>query len=112
LDGQDDNTCALVPRSDSVEESTFHLSGDTCEDSAVAKPRHEEDRRLGDPPLDVDMRSCVGDNDPPMELSVTHSLSSQSHMLATTLEDMSGTLDVVEEPRVVIKHKGHVDLQD
>jgi hypothetical protein len=84
--------CALVSRSDSVEDSTLHHSGDTCEDSAVAAPRHEEDRRLGDPPLDVDMRSCMGDNDPPMELSMTHSLPSQSLMLDTTHEDINGIL--------------------
>jgi hypothetical protein len=66
---------------------------------------------LGDPPLDVDMRSCMGDNDPPMELSMTHSLSSQSLMLDMTHEDISGILDVVEEPCVVFEHKGHVDLQ-
>jgi hypothetical protein len=43
----------------------------------VAAPRHEEDQRLGDPPLGVDMRSCMGDNDHPMELSVTHSVIHQ-----------------------------------
>jgi hypothetical protein len=49
----------------------------------VTTHRHEEDQRLGDPPLDVDMGSCVGDNDPPMELSVTYSLPSLSLMLDT-----------------------------
>jgi hypothetical protein len=111
LDGQDDSACGLVSRSNNVKDLTLHHSGDTCEDSIMAAPRHEEDRNLCDPPLDVDIRSCIGDNDPPMELSVTHSLPSQSLMLDTTHEDSSGILDVVEEPCVVIEHKGHVDLQ-
>jgi hypothetical protein len=72
---------------------------------------HEEDQRLGDPPLDVVMRSCMGDNVPPMELSVTRSLPSQTLMIDMTHEDISGILDVVEEPCVVIEHKGHGDLQ-
>jgi hypothetical protein len=69
----------------------------------LATPRHEGDWRLGDPPLDVDMRSCVGDNDPSMELSMTHSLPFQSLMLDTTHEDISGISDMVEEPCVVIE---------
>jgi hypothetical protein len=89
-------------RSYSVEDSTLHHSSDTCEDPARATPRHEEDRRLGDLPLDVGMRSCVGDDDIPMELSVTHSLPSQTLMIDMTHEDISGILDVVEEPCVVI----------
>jgi hypothetical protein len=32
-------------------------------------------------------------------------------MLAMTHEDISGIHDVVEEPCVVIEHKGHLDLQ-
>jgi hypothetical protein len=72
----------------------------------LATPRHEEDQRLGDPPLDVDMRSCMGDNDPPMDLSMIHSLPSPSFILYMTHEDISGILDVVEEPCVVIEHKG------
>ena len=32
-------------------------------------------------------------------------------MLDMTHEDISGILDMVEEPSVVIEHKGHVDLQ-
>jgi hypothetical protein len=32
-------------------------------------------------------------------------------MLDTTHDDFSGIPDVVEEPCVVIEHKGHVDLQ-
>jgi hypothetical protein len=78
----------------------------------VATPRHEEDRILGDPTLDVDIKSCMGDNYPPMELKLTHSLPSQSFMLHMMHEDISGILDVVENPCVVIEHKGHVDLQD
>jgi hypothetical protein len=77
----------------------------------VSAPRHEEDRRLGGLSLDVDMRSCIGDDEPPMEFSVAHSSSSQSPMLATTHEDINGILDVVEEPCLVIEHKGHLDLQ-
>ena len=111
LDGHDDNTHDLSSRSDIVENSTLHHSGDTCEDSAVSAPRHEEDQRLGDPPLDVDMRLCMGDNNPPMDLIMTHSLPSQSFMLDTMHEDISGIPNVVEHPCVVIEHKGHVDPQ-
>jgi hypothetical protein len=85
-----------------------------CEGSDVLAPRHDEIQMLGDLPLGVDMtsrKSCMGDDEPPMELSVTHSSSSQSPMLATTHEDISGIQDVVEEPCVVIEHKGHLDLQ-
>jgi hypothetical protein len=88
---------------------------DACEGSDVLAPRHDEIRTFGDLPLGVDMtsrKSCMGDDEPPMELRVTHSSSSQSPMLATTHEDISGIMDVVEEPCVVIEHKEHVDLQD
>jgi len=101
LESWDDNACGLVSQSYSVEDSTFHHSSDTCEDPARETPRHEEDRILGDPPLDVDMRSCVEDIDFPVGLSMTHSLSSQSPMLYMAHEDISGILDVVEEPCVV-----------
>jgi hypothetical protein len=37
LDGQDDSACALVSRSDSVEDSTLHHSGDTLEDVARSR---------------------------------------------------------------------------
>jgi hypothetical protein len=79
----------------------------------VLAPRHDEIKMLGDLPLGVDMtsrKSCMGDDEPPMEWSVTHSSPSQSPMLATTHEDISGIQDVVEEPCVVIEHKGHLDL--
>ena len=110
MDGQDDSARDLVSILDNVEDSTLHHIDDTCEDSIVETPRNEEDTRLGDPHLDVDMSSCIGENDSPMDLSVTHSLPSQSLMLDMTLEDISGILNVVEEPCVVIEHKGHVDL--
>jgi hypothetical protein len=44
-------------------------------------------------------------------MSEPHFSSSQSYMLATTHEDISGILDMVEEPCVGIVHKGHMDLQ-
>jgi len=79
LESQDDSSCALVSRSYSVEDSTLHHSSDTCEDPARATPRQEEDRKLDDLPLDVGMRSCVGDNVPPRELSMAWSLPFQTH---------------------------------
>jgi hypothetical protein len=66
---------------------------------------------LDDLPLDVGMRSCVGDNVPPMESSMTQSLPSQTLMIDMTQEDISGILDLVEEPCVVFEHKRHMDLQ-
>jgi hypothetical protein len=57
------------------------------------------------------MMSCVGDDEIYMELSVTHFSSSQSPILAMTHVDINGILDMVEEPCVVIEHKGHMDLQ-
>jgi hypothetical protein len=53
------------------------------------------------------MRSCVGDIVPPMEMSVTQSLPVRTFMLDMTQEDISGIPDVVEEPCVVLEHKGH-----
>jgi hypothetical protein len=44
-------------------------------------------------------------------MSETHFSSSQTPMLATTHEDISGIPDMVEEPCVGIVHKGHMDLQ-
>jgi hypothetical protein len=43
---------------------------------------------------------------------VSHIFHLLSHyMLATTHADISGILDMVEEPCVGIVHKGHMDLQ-
>jgi hypothetical protein len=84
------------------------------EGSDVLALRHDGIRMLDDLSLGVDMtsrKSCVGDDEASVELSATHSSSSQSAMLATTHGDISGILDVVEELCVVIEHKGHVDLQ-
>jgi hypothetical protein len=111
LGSQDDSAGALVSRSYSVEDSTLHHSSDTCEHPVKAAPRHEEDRRLDDLPLDVGMRSCMGDTVPPMELSVTQSLPSRTLMIDMTQEDISSIPDVVEEPCVAFEHKGHMDLQ-
>jgi hypothetical protein len=50
-----------------------------CEGSDVLAPRHAGIWMLGDLPLGVDMtsrKSCMGDDEPSMELSVTHSSSS------------------------------------
>jgi hypothetical protein len=68
----------------------------------------------GDLPLGVDMtyrKSCMGDNETPMDLGVTNSSSSRSTMIYTTHDDIIGILYVVEDPCVVIEHKGHSDLQ-
>ena len=53
----------------------------------------------------------MGDNVPPRELSVTQPLPSQTLMIDMTQEDISGIRDLVEEPFVVLEHKGHMDLQ-
>jgi hypothetical protein len=85
-----------------------------CEGADVFAPRHDEIQRLDDPPLGDDMTSrepCVGEEELPMELSVAQSLPSQTLMIDMTQEDISGILDVVEEPCVVFEHKGHMDLQ-
>jgi hypothetical protein len=61
----------------------------------------------------VDMasrKSCMEDDELPM-MRETHFSSSQSYMIATTHEDISGIPDMVEEPCVGIVHKGHMDLQ-
>jgi hypothetical protein len=113
LDGQDDSACPSSSPSGNVEDSTLQHSGDTYEDSYVLALRHDEIRRLDDLPIGVDMasrKSCMEDDELPM-MSEPHFSSSQSPMLATTHEDISGILDMVEEPCVGIVHKGHMDLQ-
>jgi hypothetical protein len=50
------------------------------------------------------------DDELPM-MSEPHFSSSQSPMLATTHEDISGIPDIMEEPCVRIVHQGHMDLQ-
>jgi hypothetical protein len=84
-----------------------------CEGADVFAPRHDEIQRLDDLPLSYDMttrKSCMGDDELSM-MSMTYFSSSQTLMLATTHEDISGILDMVEEPCVGIEHKGHVDLR-
>ena len=66
---------------------------------------------MDDLTLDIGMRSCMWDNVPPRELSVTQSLPSQILMIDMTQEDISSILEVVEEPCVAFEHKGHMDLQ-
>jgi hypothetical protein len=96
LDGHDDSACSLASLSNNIEDSTRQHSGDTCEDSYVLAPG---------------MRSCIGENVLPMEMSMTQSLPSRTFMLDMTHEDISDILEVVEEPHVVLEHKGHMDLQ-
>jgi hypothetical protein len=113
LDGQDDSAYPSSSPSGNVEDSTLQHSGDTCEDSYVLALRHDEIRRLDDLPVGVDMasrKSCMENDELPM-MSEPHFSSSQSPMLATTHEDISGIPDMVEEPCVGIVHKGHMDLQ-
>jgi hypothetical protein len=113
LDGQDDSACPSSSPLGNVEDSTLQHSSDTCEDSYVLALRHDEIRRLDDLLVGVDMasrKSCMEDDELPM-MSEPHFSSSQSPMLATTDEDISGILDMVEEPYVGIAHKGHMDLQ-
>jgi hypothetical protein len=113
LDGQDDSACSLASLPGSVEDSTFHHSGETCEDSYVLAPRHDEIRRWDDLPLGVDMasrKSCMED-DELSTMTLTHFSSSQTPMLATTHKDINGIPTMVEEPCVVLEHKGHVDMQ-
>jgi hypothetical protein len=112
-DGQDDSACPSSSPSGNAEDSTLQHTGDTCEDSYVLSLRHDEIRRLDDLPMGVDMasrKSCMEDDELPM-MSEPHFSSSQSYMLATTHEDISGILDMVEQPCVGIVHKEHMDLQ-
>jgi hypothetical protein len=112
-DGQDDSACPSSSPSGNAEDSTLQHTGDTCEDSYVLALRHDEIRRLDDLPMGVDMasrKSCMEYDERPM-MSEPHFSSSQSYMLATTHEDISGIPDMVEEPCVGIVHKGHMDLQ-
>jgi hypothetical protein len=94
----------------SHEANDTHTSNGQSDDHGldVLAPRQDEIQMLGDLPLGVDLtskKSCVGDDEPPMELSVTHSSPSQSPMLGMTHEDISGMMDVVEESCVLIEHK-------
>jgi hypothetical protein len=70
-------------------------------------------RWLDEQPWGIDMaprKSCMEDDELPM-MSDPHFSSSQSPMLATTHEDISGIPDMVEEPCVGIVHKGYMELQ-
>jgi hypothetical protein len=78
----------------------------------VLELRHDEIRRLDDLPMGVDMaskNSCM-ENDEISMMTVRHSLSSQTPMTATTHEDISGILDMVEEPCMRIVHQGNMYL--
>jgi hypothetical protein len=78
LDGQDDSACPSSSLLGSVENSTLHHSGDTCEDSYMLALRHDEIRRLDDLPMGVDMASrkfCMEDDELPM-MSEPHFSSS------------------------------------
>jgi hypothetical protein len=75
--------------------------------------KHDELRRLDDLSVGVEMasrKSCMKNDELPM-MSEPHFSSSQSPMLATTHENISGIRDMVEEPCVGIVHKEHMDLQ-
>jgi hypothetical protein len=74
---------------------------------------HDDIWRLDDLPMGVDMasrNSCM-ENDELLMMSEPHFSSSQSPMLATTHEDISGIPDMVEEPFLGIVHKEHMDLK-
>jgi hypothetical protein len=61
---------------------------------------------LDDQPLGIDMASmklCMEDDELSM-MTVTHYLSSQTPMIATTHEDISSIPDMVEESCVRIVH--------
>jgi hypothetical protein len=113
LDGEDDSAYPSSSPLGNVEDSTLQHSGDTCEDSYVLALKRDELRRLDDLPVGVDMasrKSCMENDELPM-MSEPHFLSSQSPMLATTHENISGIYDMVKELCVGIVHKGHMDLQ-
>jgi hypothetical protein len=113
LDAQDDSACPSSSPSGNVEDSTLRHSGHTCEDLYVLALRHDEIRRLDDLPMGVDMasrKSYMEDDELPI-MSEPHFSSSQSPMLATTHEDISGIPDMVDEPCLGNVHKGHMDLQ-
>jgi hypothetical protein len=87
LDGQDDSTYTLAAISHSVDDLTPQQSGDTSGDSHVLAPRPDE----------LPMRT------------VTHLSSVQTPMIATTYEDISGILDMMEGSCVRDAHQGHMD---
>ena len=106
LDGHDNSACSSSSLPGSVETSTLQHSEDTCEDSYVLASGRDEIRWLDDQPLGIDMasrKSCM-ENDKLFMMTVTHSLSSQTPMIATTHEDISGIPDMVEDPCVRIGH--------
>jgi hypothetical protein len=81
-DGQDDSTCVSVVISHTVDDLTPQQSGDTSEDSHMLAPTYD---------------------DLPM-VTVTHLSSFQTPMIAMTHEDISGILDMIEEPYVRDAH--------
>jgi hypothetical protein len=79
----------------------------------VLSLRHDEIRRSNKFPSFIDMasrKSCMEDDELSMT-TMTHFSSSQTHMIATTHEDISGILDMIEDTCVEIVHEGYMDLQ-
>jgi hypothetical protein len=114
LDGQDDSACSSSSISGNVEDSTLQHSGDPCEDSHVLALRHDEIMRSDYLPVVIDMASRKSDmeDDDFSMMIVTHFPSSQTPMIATTHENISGISDMVEDPCVRIVHHRHMDLQN
>jgi hypothetical protein len=87
LDGQDDSTSVSTDISHTIDDLTPQQSGDTSEESHVLAPR---------------------DDELPM-MAMTHLSSSQTPLIATSHEEVSGMLDRVDEPFVMEEHHRHVD---
>jgi hypothetical protein len=85
--GQGDRTSTSTDISYIIDDLTPQQSGDTSEGSHVLSPR------FGDLPMRV----------------VTLLLSFQTPMIAMSHEEISGMLDMIEEPCVRVSHHIHVD---
>jgi hypothetical protein len=87
LDGQDDSTSASSDISHTIDVFTSQQSSDTSEESHVLAPR---------------------DYELPMG-AMTHLSPDQTPMIATSHEETSGMLGMMDEPILRVAHHGHVD---
>jgi hypothetical protein len=89
LDGQDDSPSVSADMSHTIDDLTPQQSGGTSEESHVLAPRSDE---------------------LPMRV-VTHLSLVQTPMIATSHEEINGTLGMMDEPSVRDAHQGQVDPQ-
>jgi hypothetical protein len=84
LDGQDDSTSVSADMSHTIDDLMPQQSGDTSEDSHMLAPRDDE------LPMGV----------------MTHLSPVQTPLIATSHEEISDTLDMMDEPSVRDAHHG------